>query len=204
VLFFGTLLATGGTFLYKSSITASLAFEQSALASERSRFSTSDFESVQELAQQIDFAKDLMNKHVSVVSIFDALEKSAVQTLRFKEFSYKREQDGGTPSVRLAGESLVINDILFQRDVLASNPVLAAAVFKEVGIGVENPDATEQDQVQGEQIIQFVLASEVNPSTIPYTPPVAEVSSSTATAEDEGIFADEFTEETDVIDSDQQ
>ena len=167
VLFFGTVLAAGATFFYQSLTERQLEAQKSALAAERERFNQADIAAVRELDRRMDVAKQRINNHISVLSIFDALEISAVQTLRFTKFNYQRVGDA-EPLISLAGTTGRFDSVIFQREVLASNPIFIDSEI--VSAGVESIDVDSGDAEQLEQVITFEIENEINPTLIGYTP----------------------------------
>jgi hypothetical protein len=168
VLFFGALISAGIVFFLGFSLDAELTERQSQLAAEKERFNQGDIESVRDLEKRINLARERLDNHVSVLAIFEALESSAVKSLAFTGFSYKREGDE-FPLVTFKGTSDQFNNILFQREVLSTNPILAGSTFKEVSVEAPNEEGGE---AQG--VVQFTLEKKVDTSLIGYTPRVEE------------------------------
>jgi hypothetical protein len=166
VLFFGSLLAAAGVFFFNLSLDIQLEKQEKFMAQERQQFNQGDIESVRDLEERITIAQERLDNHVSVLSIFEALEASAVQSISFVSFTYKRLGDG-FPQVAFTGVSDQFNNILFQREVLASNPILAGSLFKEVSLtsltGTNNT-------ATGQKVIAFELGKEIDTGLIGYTP----------------------------------
>lgn len=167
ILFFGTLLAVAGVFFFKLTLESQLVGQQQQLITEKAQFSQSDIESVRELADRIDLAKDRMDQHISVLSILEALDKSALETLQFTDFTYERSLDTA-PIVKLKGNTASFNSLVFQREVLSENPILASGTFDEVAFDLES----EEENVQNERTITFELNTEIDPALVKYVPRV--------------------------------
>lgn len=165
VLFFGSLLATAGVFFFNLSLDAQLGKQQQALNAERDLFNQGDIESIRDLEKRIGIAEERLNNHVSVLSIFEALEASAVQSIYFTSFSYQR-QDDEFPLVTFTGDSSQFNNILFQREIFANNPILAGSEFKEVTLKT----VADEETGSNTETVQFTLEKEVDTSLIGYTP----------------------------------
>lgn len=171
IVFFGTLLSIGGVLAYKFTLNAQLTRQQQLLSEERSKFKQADIESIKELEQRIDTSKDRMDKHVSVLSIFEAFEKAAVQSLRFASFTYTRKTDE-SPEVTITGDGDTFNSVLFQRDVLLANPILKAASVSGVALetsSTENEDGTP-NQTDTKKIITFSISETLDPTLVRYEP----------------------------------
>ena len=170
VLFFGSALAAVGTFFYDSILDKQLQTQKANLVAEKDRFSQADIDSVLDLNEKISTAERRMDLHLSVLAIFEALETSVSQSLQLDSFSYKRD---GAPLVEVSGTAKVFNSLMFQRDILASNPILSGGSFAEVSLASTPPvdEATGEvivDKVETE--IAFGLAKKVEPSLIAYRP----------------------------------
>lgn len=164
VFFFGATLAAMGVFFYSITLDTQLEKEKTLLAQERDKFSQSDIESVKELEKRINTVKDRMDKHVSVPAIFEAFEKSALKSLEFGSFSYERSQDAA-PLVTITGNSNSFDNILFQKEVLQSNPIFTGATFTGVSL-----DLVADGVNRTQQVVSFEVNQQVAPSLIPYTP----------------------------------
>lgn len=193
VLFFGSAIAAAGTFFYTLTIDSQLGYQKSLLAAERDRFSESDMASIRELEERMNIAQDRMNKHISVVSIFEALEQSAVQAIRFTSFVYERPNDNA-PLVTWLGSTEKFNTIIFQREILEQNPVLAGATFTEVALVTSNVEDEATASTEAMRSLTFSLSKEIDQSLVPYKARMyaqTEVSTDdTATSEDGALEDD--------------
>lgn len=207
VLFCGALFAAGATFFYNLTVQNQLDETKQALAAERENFNQADIESVRELDKRIAVARERMNNHISVLSIFEALEQSAVQALRFTRFDYKRAQDDA-PVVTITGSTGRFDTVAFQRDVLSVNPVLANSSITEIGLQAVDTDSGEAENF--EQVITFALEKTVEPSVVPYVPrvnsgavtQVTQQESEQSTDADEDSQSQDSAEQTQESDSD--
>lgn len=168
ILFFATILGTAGTYVYKTVANNRLDAEKKLLTDERSKFDESDMESVRELNRRIENAKNRIDNHISVVSIFTALEESTLQKLRFTGFEYKRVQES-IPTITLSGVTDTFNSVLFQRTVLATNKILASATFSKV----ELTSTKESKGITAEKTISFTISGDIDPSLIKFSPTVS-------------------------------
>lgn len=174
-------MAVGGVLAYKFTLNAQLTKQQQLLAEERNKFKEGDIETVKTLERRINTSKERMDKHVSVLSVFEAFEKAAVQSLHFSNIAYKRVSDASA-KITVAGTASAFNGILFQRDVLLSNPVLAKATVSGVelitGSSVNEDGTAKKGEVK--KTITFSISENLDASTIKYVPHVAD-----ATAQNE-------------------
>jgi hypothetical protein len=169
VLFFGTLIASAGTFFFDLTVKGQLAAQKEELANEQNAFNARDLERLRELESRIENAKRLLGTHVSVADIFTALEQATVATVQLTGAQYERNAFGGiTFAVGALTDSL--NDARFQRDIFASNGVLRDA-------GIVGPQyTTRAEQLGGGtpttagagQAVIFTLAGDFEVNDIPY------------------------------------
>jgi hypothetical protein len=165
IMFFGSVLAAVGVFFLNFSLDSQLERQKQLLAAERDQFNQGEIESIRDLEKRIELAQERLNNHVSVLSVLQALEQSAVQSIKYMKFSYKRLNDMA-PIVTLSGDTDRFNSVLFQREVLESNPVLAGSTFTEVGMvskELENPPFLQK-------VVAFTFEKEIEKELIGYTP----------------------------------
>lgn len=174
VLFFGTILATAGTFVFKTFEAAKLDEQKKLLAQEREKFNESDMESIRDLNRRIQNAEVLIGNHVSVASIFDALEQSTLQSITLVGFDYKR-LNTGVPTVTVLGTTNAFNSVIFQRSVLASSEIFANASFEEVALASAEP----QEGEVAVRAINFTIEAPVDPSLIKFVPEITQPSANT-------------------------
>ena len=142
VLFFGTLIAAGGTFFYKVSVDSQLQSEKEKLVVQREAFSQADIERVKELDMQLTAAQDLLDNHISIVTLFEALEAATVSNIELSGFSFLRTDSEGI-EVNLSATAKDFNSVLFQRSIVDANPVLAGAKFEGLSGSAPKQDSQE-------------------------------------------------------------
>jgi hypothetical protein len=170
VLFFGALISAVAVFLYTYTLHAKINAERTKLTQEQSQFGQSDIESILRLEQLINTAEQKMDVHISLPRIFGAIESSALDTLVLDAFEYKRSDDAA-PVLTLGGESSNFNSILFQREVLALNPILAKSSFSKIEIAEAATDANNKSESSVKSpVIKFEISSDIDPSLVNYTP----------------------------------
>lgn len=191
VMFFGALMVAGATLFYTYVLEAQLQRQKDLLVAERAKFSQSEMASIQELDRRIDTAKQRMDAHISVPSIFQGLENSAVESLDFIGFTYKRLNDDA-PLVSIKGSASMFNSVLFQREVLSRNPILAGAVFTEAELSLDkksDEEFSKSSESTTKTNITFIIDAEVDPELVPYTPRVIEsLDTDSTSADEEGLL----------------
>lgn len=170
VLFFGTLIASAGTFFFDITVKNQLVAQKQELANEQNAFNARDLERLRELENRIENSKQLLDTHVSVADVFSALEASTVATVQLTGVTYDRTEFGG---ITLAVGALTdsFNDARFQRDIYASNEILrnAGVISPEYTTRAEQLGGTQVGS--GEQAIIFSLAGDFKVDDLAYQSP---------------------------------
>lgn len=85
-----------------------------------------------------DLARTLLDKHIVVSPIFNFLSQNTLESILYKDFSFKDEEWGGTLSLK--GESPGYSSLAYQTDVFRANKNL-------LGFSVENIETTKEGSV---------------------------------------------------------
>ena len=194
VLFFGTLLAVIGLFLFQVQLERSLANLKSDLAIERDSFSQSDIERVREFEQRIVVATELLNEHVAPSQIFAALEQNTVRPVELSEFSFER--NGQLFDMNVSGVARSFNDLLFQREVLGNVGLLSGAEIVDISFGVTEDD--EVIEIQDRSDVRFVVSKSFDREEISYEAP-GQALVPASTGADEAFFEDTSVAEPDFV-----
>ncbi|MFM2381996.1 MAG: hypothetical protein RLZZ76_763 [Candidatus Parcubacteria bacterium] len=193
IFFFGTLLSVFGVMAYDYMLDSQLQAEKDKLVTEEARFSDSDIESVKKFDSQLQITTERMDAHLSVLPIFEGLERSVSQLISLKTFIYTREGDSA-PKMKITGESSVLNSLAFQRDVLKNEPLFSGAEYEQVTVTSALPKDKTSEVITIDELettIPFSLSKTLDISLLRYKPNVA-----SETATEAVIQADGETEET--------
>lgn len=172
VLFFGSVFAAVGTFAYNTILHSQLQVQKDRLVKEESKFNQTDIDSVRDLDKKIKTASARMDLHLSVLPVFDALEQSVAKSLQLDSFKYTRADDAA-PKIVVKGTTAAFDSLVFQRGVLATNPVLAGGVFTQVSLASVAPVDAKTGIVHTDKVetkIAFSLSKEVDTSLLRYAP----------------------------------
>ncbi len=169
VLFFGTLIASAGTFFFDVTVKQNLATQKERLANERNAFDAKDLSRLRDLENRIENAKTILATHVSVAEIFDALELSTISTVQLTGIEYERSDFGGI-AMKISALTASLNDARFQQSVFASNEVLRSAGVIEPKYTTRS-EQVESTSLPAEQAVIFTLEGNLTTSDIPYRAP---------------------------------
>jgi len=165
VLFFGTLISAAGLFVYGLTIEQQLVSEKNRLADERKSFKEADLERVRDLEVRMNTAFSVLDRQVSVHSIFEALERSTVKPIQIEGLEYVKDIDNSL-NVTLRAVTEIFNSALFQREIFASDSVLAGASFSEVSFS--STESETDLPLESSEELRFTLDKKFNAADIPY------------------------------------
>ncbi len=197
VFFFGTLITSGATFFYKLNTQSQLEAEKQNIIAQRQRFDQASFERVKEFNNKLDSANELLNQHVSVLSILEALEKATISSVQISSFEMDRAKRNSI-ELTLQATTKDFNSVLFQRDVYEQNPILQGSNIFDLSLTKSVPDKLALGAPK--QIVSLSLVKEFSPSDITYTPrntgptlvdvDFTDTETGTSTPEGEGVSED--------------
>lgn len=177
VLFFGSLLSVAGIFFLNQQAERQLNEHISEVAEAQKSINRGQLESIRELDNRLQAADQILNQHAAPSVIFEALESVIVSDIQLGHFSYLRENGNGA-ELSIGGLSNTFDVLLFQRDVMKSNTLLASADFVEVSYGAEtNPiegaDRNNENSVNrniGDATVTFTFVDDTVLANIGYKP----------------------------------
>lgn len=191
VVLVGSLALAGGTFFYKDYVAKGLEEQKLALAAERERFSESDIASVRELGRRIAAAKYRLDRHLAISKVFDALELTTMQNVRFRTFSLQRRPSEGV-TLTASGVAQEFNTVALQEEQFRRDSIFGEAFFQNVtnSIGVFDGDVTIDAPSDGESGVNFTVVTNITPSALRYT------ASAAPTPQENNAPADDPSEQT--------
>ncbi|MCU0660618.1 MAG: hypothetical protein MUD00_03365 [Candidatus Pacebacteria bacterium] len=132
VIFFATLLAGVGVYLYKSSLTSQVAELSTSLARARAAFEPSLVETLQTLDKRLNASKEVLALHTTVSPIFRSLEDLTLKSVRFTKFGYEVDPDTNRITVKMSGTARSYTSIALQSDMLGKNKYFRDVVFSNL------------------------------------------------------------------------
>lgn len=167
LVFFATLMAVGGIFIYKLSLTSNLTSLQEQLVEERNAFNHSELQRIQNLDLRIDTAAQLVNQHASLLTIFRALENTVADPVALRSFDYSRVKDLQNPTVTLAATAEDFDTVLFQQQVLANNETTSGVSISSIAL-THSEDETGQPDRNSESVVELEFVTEIGAGAINY------------------------------------
>ncbi|OGG41342.1 hypothetical protein A2837_02365 [Candidatus Kaiserbacteria bacterium RIFCSPHIGHO2_01_FULL_46_22] len=167
IVFFGTLFAVAGVFLYAASVNRSVMAVKDQLTTERSRFSTSEIESIKLLDARLTNAEKLVNESAAPSKIFEDLETVVADNVRFSAMEYKYLPNGQF-ELALTGQAEELNEVIWQQELLQNANVLKDAVVSKYDYSVQGESS--ESAVSGDATLTFIITETKPTSLISYTP----------------------------------
>lgn len=160
VLFFGTLIASGGIFLYERQLANQKMRMESQITKAKEGLGAEFITDMKQLDNRITAIKALIQSHVVVTPIFQALEQVTLRSVQYRNFSYSFGQGTGTGartvSVEMMGTAKNYETIALQSEAFGKSTLIKDAVFSNLTV----------DEKRG--AINFSLRFSVNAQDLSY------------------------------------
>lgn len=167
VVFFGTLFAVAGVYLYTSNIQRSLEGIKSQLIAERARFSSDEIENIKSLDRRLNTANQLLTESSAPSKLFADIEAIAASNVNFSGMKYAY-LGNLRYELEITGQADEFNQVVWQRELLKNSPILQKATVSKYDYSVNGNDG----QVSGDSVLTFLITDTSSTNSIPYTPDV--------------------------------
>ena len=181
VLFFATLLATLGVFIYEKNLKEKLNTEIISFNNEISSFSEEEMKRVIDLDNRMNQVNNRLSHTASVTSIFEAIEAATLQSVQITNLKLVRTDDA-----RFSLESDMRTDtfdsIMFQRGVLERDENLI--VTRVSDLKIVNPSNADGSSAVGlDRTLHFKANLAINTNDVPHKGGTAVISEEIMTEE---------------------
>jgi hypothetical protein len=160
IVVLGTGIAFAGVYLYQQSLAAEQAKAQAAITAAENDLGSSFVTDMQRLSLRLSGVNTLIQNHVVVSPIFDALEATTLQSVQYKDFSYQFTTSPGTNAklvqVTINGVATNYQALALQSDAYAKSTLIQNPIFSNL---------TVEDKTQN---VDFKLVFTVDPSALSY------------------------------------
>ncbi len=155
ILFFiASLCAAGGAFVFKNILQSSIVTKSDTLQKAEAAFDPSTIQDLVRLDSRINNTEALLQKHSTVISVFNFLAQQTLQNVQFTSFSYDL-QNTGAASISLNGVADGFATVALQSDQLGASKLLKNVVFSGI-------------VVNGAGQVTFSVRADVDPSLLSY------------------------------------
>ncbi len=134
ILFLASIVGAGAMYFYKNTLTASVNGMQQDLQKARGAFEDTFLQELQKVDSRINAARSVLENHVAVSPIFQALQSSTLKSVQFTKFVYAVDGSGPTASilVKMSGKAQSYNALALQNDALTSNKYIRNPIFSNL------------------------------------------------------------------------
>ena len=135
IVFLGAVAAAVAVYFYKESLTKTIATQQAELSAARNAFEPSLITQLKTLDRRITDANTIVNNHIVISPIFDALQTNTLKSIQFTHFAYTMPTNPGDPiSVLMTGKARDYASIALESDQLATNKNIHNSIFSNLSL----------------------------------------------------------------------
>lgn len=166
IIFFASLAVATGVFLYEKTLDKIIASNEKELIKKEKEYEANTLDEIKVKSDQINAAKDILNKHTAVSDFIKSINSFTLQSVRFKSFDYKYISPEKI-TVSMKGEGRNFRSIALQSDIFArQNKVFKDPIVSNLAL---NLDGT----------VDFDFTTSLYPQVVAYK--IAQSSSGSAT-----------------------
>ena len=133
IILFIVLLGTGGVYFYKLAVTKNFNSLQTSLQLTQNSFEPSELNQLQVLDKRLKASTEILDNHISITPVFDALQQVTMHTVRFTKFSYDLgASSSGNVDIKLSGVAIGYRSVALQSDLLSANKNFINPVFSNL------------------------------------------------------------------------
>lgn len=132
-IFFTVLIIGGGMYFYQKTLEEKLVALTIDQKKADERFEESKKKELQLFDRRLDVANQVLNKHIAVSPVFNALSKITMKEVRFTKFSYELGTDKNSNiKIKLSGETKRYVDVALQADLFSQEKNFIDPVFSNM------------------------------------------------------------------------
>ena len=134
-IFLAVLISTVILFLYEKSIERNISQMQNNLVLSKERFDPAQIQSFQVLDKRLKASTDILNQHIVITPIFQALQELTMKSIQYTKFDYTL----GTPEqpdilVKMSGVANDYRSVALQSELYTKNKNLIDPVFTKLSL----------------------------------------------------------------------
>lgn len=139
IIFFASLIASAGVYLYERSLQSKLDTEISSLNAAIGSFNEAEMNRVFETNQRLKQTRQRLEHTASIVTLLEAFQKSIVDSSEVSQLSLERVSDASY-EVESSMKAGSFDSVMFQRKIMEDNPTLVITDIKDVTLQNVPPD----------------------------------------------------------------
>ena len=133
-LFVGSIVLALGVYLYKGALVRDIANKKVSLARARDAFEPASIVKLQRLSRRLDLSRTVLANHLAPSQLFDSLESSTLQNVRFSSMDLAINQAKNTGLLTMKGQARSYGAVARQSDVFAKVASIKNPVFSELNL----------------------------------------------------------------------
>ncbi len=134
-ILFTMLIGSGGLYFYRGVMQKDIVQMKDDLSKARNRFEPSKITQLQVLDKRLQASTEILDKHVAISPIFQALQDATMKTVRFTNFNYSfGEEKNSKILVKMSGVAIGYKSIALQSDLFAQNEYFIDPVFSNLSL----------------------------------------------------------------------
>ncbi|HEY4506232.1 MAG TPA: hypothetical protein VJJ24_02210 [Candidatus Paceibacterota bacterium] len=153
-LFILSLIGWGGAYAYVGYLKGEVDRQKSDLIKEKEAFDPQLLAQFEETDRKLIAARELLDRHTTLVPFFDTLEQLTLRTVQFDSLEYMVDAQG-VHQLTLSGQAASYEAIALQADQLAAHPQIINPVFSDFVVNQSGR-------------VQFILRMGVHPDLVSY------------------------------------
>ena len=138
LIFFGSLASAGAIYFYQANLLKTNADKSAQITAARNSSQPTLIKTLERLDRRITDAKLLLNNHIMVSPVFNALQINTLKSVQFTKFSYTTPVDPTAPiTVHMSGKARDYASIALQSDQLAKNSSIHNSLFSNLALDAQ-------------------------------------------------------------------
>jgi hypothetical protein len=177
IVFIFTVVVAAGVFAYGFYLSSSISKMGSDLDSARTTLNPDSIKELTQLNSRLTLTAGLLNNHTVLSPLFDFLEASTLQSVRFTEFRYE-DTDKGL-RLNMKGLARGYSAIALQADILEKSKYIKDPVFSDLSLDDKGNVTFTFSALLDPSVVSYSKQIESIPVVTPIvTPPVSPVNAS--------------------------
>lgn len=166
VIFFSTIFAVIGVYIYGATVSRNLTSIKESLAEEQKRFDVADIESMKQLEKRLELAERILNESTAPSRLLPDIEAIVASNIYFTGLSYTQLINRQF-QIDLIGRAENFNQIVGQQQLVKNSSLLQNATVVEYDYNVGEGS---EGSVLGNATLSFTFSDTRDLSAISYIP----------------------------------
>jgi len=155
-LFFASIVAAVGMFIYKGIIENDIKSLESQLSDSEKNIDKKTIDEMSQFSQKLDIAKTLVARHQVISKFLETLASSTVSSVQFTNFSYSNLEEGKL-TVSMQGTATSYASVALQENVFSQNKYFQSMSFSNLTLSDKGS-------------VSFDLTASIDPQISTYSP----------------------------------